>query len=146
MDKIADAGNFFLNNFEKNKKRFLNYIDSKFPSDKNMHSDLPDENTDHDLSANEIPERTSVIDIVLDDDSNEIIRNDEIERSIEDSNKDDTERLSEHEIAQMFLTCEDKYSLISELFDKGYTAGIITRCSGIPIGEVKLVLDLNDSN
>ena len=93
----------------------------------------------------EIQHETSVIDVVLDEDVTELSQNAEFESDIEDSEKQ-IERLSEHEITQMFSACEDKYSLISELFEKGYTAGIITRCSGIPIGEVKLVLDLNDSN
>ena len=53
--------------------------------------------------------------------------------------------LSEGEISEMFIKTDDKYLLISELFHKGYSAKIITKCSGIPMGEVKLVLDLNDS-
>lgn len=53
--------------------------------------------------------------------------------------------LSEEEISEMFIKADDKYSLISELFNKGYSAKIITRCSGIPMGEIKLVLDLNDT-
>ncbi|MCU0820867.1 MAG: hypothetical protein MUC95_00145 [Spirochaetes bacterium] len=51
--------------------------------------------------------------------------------------------LSEHEICEMFGKTKDKYLLISELFHKGYSAKVLTKCSGIPMGEVKLVLDLN---
>ncbi len=53
--------------------------------------------------------------------------------------------LSEGEISEMFIKTDDKYLLISELYHKGYSANIITKCSGIPMGEVKLVLDLNGS-
>jgi hypothetical protein len=47
------------------------------------------------------------------------------------------------ELEQMFRTSEDKYLLISELFNEGYSPEVICKCSGIPIGEIKLVLDLN---
>ncbi len=47
------------------------------------------------------------------------------------------------ELKQMFSNSEDKYSLISDLFDEGYSPEVICECSGIPIGEIKLVLDLN---
>jgi hypothetical protein len=47
------------------------------------------------------------------------------------------------ELKQMFRNSEDKYSLISELFNEGYSPEVICECSGIPIGEIKLVLDLS---
>jgi hypothetical protein len=49
----------------------------------------------------------------------------------------------DYELEQMFRTSEDKYLLISELFNEGYSTEVICKCSGIPIGEIKLVLDLN---
>jgi hypothetical protein len=53
--------------------------------------------------------------------------------------------LSEDELEEMFSISDDKYFLISDLFNKGYTSDVISRCSGIPIGEIKLVLDLNNT-
>ena len=68
--------------------------------------------------------------------NNTIIKNFSAERVLQ---------LNEGEISEMFIKTDDKYLLISELYHKGYSANIITKCSGIPMGEVKLVLDLNDS-
>ena len=46
-------------------------------------------------------------------------------------------------LEEMFKSTEDKYLLISKLFNEGYPPELICKCSGIPIGEIKLVLDLN---
>lgn len=62
-----------------------------------------------------------------------------------DIEEEEGQDLTESEISSMFDNSKDKYSLITELHEKGYSAGILTRCSGLPIGEVNLVLDLSDS-
>ena len=51
--------------------------------------------------------------------------------------------LSEEDLSKLFIASTDKYSLINELYGNGFSIDIISRCSGIPVGEVKLVLDLN---
>ena len=53
--------------------------------------------------------------------------------------------LNEFELENMFLSSTDKYLLINELHCKGYPTDLLSRCSGIPIGEIKLVLDLNNT-
>jgi hypothetical protein len=53
--------------------------------------------------------------------------------------------LSPDEIRDLFSSAEDKYSLISMLYGKGYSVEILSRFSGIPANEVKLVLDLSNS-
>jgi len=40
---------------------------------------------------------------------------------------------------------DDKYKIISVLYDKGFAVDTIADYSGIPVGEVKLVLNLNGS-
>jgi hypothetical protein len=52
--------------------------------------------------------------------------------------------MNEEELADLFLASEDKYSLISDLYVRGYTVDIISKCSGVPIGEIRLVLNLNN--
>ncbi len=52
--------------------------------------------------------------------------------------------MNEEELTDLFLASEDKYSLISDLHIRGYTVDIISKCSGIPIGEIRLVLNLNN--
>ncbi|MBN2040970.1 MAG: hypothetical protein JW864_13075 [Spirochaetes bacterium] len=64
---------------------------------------------------------------------------------IEEYPLSEKEQFSEDELGYMFSSSEDKYLLISELYQKGYPADIISRSSGIPIGEIKLVVDLNKS-
>jgi len=63
----------------------------------------------------------------------------------EDHNVYNKKQLSENELEDMFSASKDKYLLISELYEKGYPTDLISRSSGIPIGEIKLVVDLNKS-
>ncbi len=48
-------------------------------------------------------------------------------------------------IEEILSSSEDKYSVISRLHDIGYQAEEIARHSGIPVGEVKLVLNLHNA-
>ena len=45
--------------------------------------------------------------------------------------------------ADLFLTAENKYSLIAELHGKGYSVEDLAAYSGLPAGEVRLVISLN---
>ncbi len=51
-------------------------------------------------------------------------------------------KLSESDIAVLFDESDDKYALISDLHGKGCAIELISRCSGIPAGEIRLVLNL----
>lgn len=51
----------------------------------------------------------------------------------------------EEEINQLVSSSEDKYSLIVELSSRGLTAEAIADSSGIPLSEVRLVMNLNNS-
>ncbi|MDY6934235.1 MAG: hypothetical protein SVZ03_08440 [Spirochaetota bacterium] len=62
-----------------------------------------------------------------------------------DSDGLDNLDLSEDYISGLFMISRDKYSLIPELHNKGCPIDTLSKCSGIPIGEVKLILDLNNS-
>lgn len=53
------------------------------------------------------------------------------------------EKLQE-EINRMFIQTTDKYTLIKELHGRGYPAEDISKYSGIPLGEITLVLNLRD--
>ena len=53
--------------------------------------------------------------------------------------------LDEEEIQEMISSADNKYSAISRLYEKGCTLETIARCSGMPVGEVKLVLNLHNS-
>ncbi|MBN2402531.1 MAG: hypothetical protein JXN64_09025 [Spirochaetes bacterium] len=61
------------------------------------------------------------------------------------SAEDNSLELSQAKLKELFMAAKDKYLLISELFNEGYPAELICECSGIPIGEIKLVLDLNNT-
>lgn len=50
---------------------------------------------------------------------------------------------SDEELSDLLKNAKDKHSVISKLYGEGYSAEIISRCSGIPTGEVKLILNLN---
>jgi hypothetical protein len=53
--------------------------------------------------------------------------------------------LSEGELMEMFHGSDDKYGLAAELYRQGYPVDVLARCSSIPLGEIKLVLNLNKS-
>jgi len=48
----------------------------------------------------------------------------------------------EEEIAGLFKKAGDKYALVGDLYGKGCSVELISRCSGIPQGEIRLVLNL----
>ena len=52
--------------------------------------------------------------------------------------------MDEKELSDLFSSADDRYSLVSDLYEQGYTVDIISKCSGIPIGEIKLVLNLSN--
>ena len=58
---------------------------------------------------------------------------------------DEIDKMSERELTGLFTSSEDKYNLISDLFNEGYTIELLSKSSGIPVGEIRLVLNLNNS-
>jgi hypothetical protein len=57
----------------------------------------------------------------------------------------DTEKITDDDIKSIIESNSDKYTMISELYKKGCGIEDISRNSGIPIGEVTLVLNLAGS-
>jgi len=53
--------------------------------------------------------------------------------------------ITEEEIIEIVTSSPDRYSMVSVLNDRGCAIEDISRYSGIPIGEVRLVLNLNGS-
>ncbi len=50
--------------------------------------------------------------------------------------------LEDDAIAGLFQEAGDKYALVGDLYGQGYPVEIISRASGIPMGEIRLVLNL----
>ena len=107
------------------------------PEKNNSYSDLKisskDKNFASLIESHQSNKTKEVIDVIIKD-------NDPSER-----NDVKNPVLSEIELKEMFSSSQDKYLLISELNEKGYPTELISKCSGIPIGEIKLVLDLNST-
>ena len=51
--------------------------------------------------------------------------------------------LDEDGLLNLFKESDDKYSLISDLYGRGYPMDVLAKTSGVPIGEVRLVLSLH---
>jgi hypothetical protein len=68
----------------------------------------------------------------------------EIEEKLTGVQKFPEHEMDEQELSDLFSSADDRYSLISDLYEQGYTVDIISKCSGIPIGEIKLVLNLSN--
>jgi len=47
------------------------------------------------------------------------------------------------DIEEMFNTTDDKYLLIAQLFNEGHSVEELSKHSGLPAGEIKLVISLN---
>jgi hypothetical protein len=47
------------------------------------------------------------------------------------------------ELSLLFEGADDKYQLVDELYRRGLSMDTLARCSGIPLGEIKLVLNLS---
>ncbi|MBN1531659.1 MAG: hypothetical protein JXA20_03270 [Spirochaetes bacterium] len=57
----------------------------------------------------------------------------------------ETVLLDEDEIRQMIRSADNRYDAISDLHRQGYSLETLSRCSGIPAGEISLVLNLNSA-
>jgi len=86
----------------------------------NSFNDVSEFSIEKDLS------RGSVLDYKVDDDI------------IPGIAEDDAENIEE-----LFLSSDDKYGLMCELYIKGYSVEELSKFSGIPAGEVKLIISLN---
>lgn len=69
--------------------------------------------------------------------------NNHIDLSVDEEISLTYERVKEIDIEQMFNDADDKYLLIAQLFNDGHSVEEISRYSGMPAGEIKLVISLN---
>lgn len=116
----TDPG-FIANFFDKisfNKKDVENERDMS--ENDNSPADSDEFSIEKDLS------RGSVLDLKVDDDI------------MPGTSEEEAEDLEE-----LFINSDDKYSLMCELYVKGYSVEELSRFSGIPAGEVKLIISLN---
>ncbi len=57
----------------------------------------------------------------------------------------DVSNTNDVHLEEMFMSAEDKYGLVADLYKQGYPLDILARSSGIPLGELKLILNLSSS-
>ncbi|MDY6969049.1 MAG: hypothetical protein SVR08_10415 [Spirochaetota bacterium] len=136
--------NYFLRLKESVKFNHKSNIKKQDIPDSSHHSDFIDDNVNDSLK--ELNENNE--DITSPSDSDIVVN--QANGSFDQAKILYTElannsNLSEEDIFKLFIASTDKYSLINDLYDDGYTIDIISRCSGIPVVEVKLVLDLNET-
>lgn len=88
--------------------------------------------------------RGSMLDMVLEKGTfSQFIKEEEIvKKEISRQEEKDLELPGDDEISYMFLNTDDKFSVISQLYGMGYSVEKISECSGMPAGEVKLILNL----
>jgi|GEM_PF-255956 len=67
---------------------------------------------------------------------------DDIPDAIMACDEEAAEEPDEEEVLRLFSETKDRYGLIDELFGKGYSMEKISLLSGMPVGEIKLVLNL----
>jgi len=114
-------------------------ISKKYKKNERDDIDTEKKNIEKSLPVKKIKSEKS-IDITVDEDLTQIDNfNNNSDKSIIN------DKLSKDEILEMFASTDDKYSIISTLFSKGYTLDDIAKYSGIPTGEIKLVLNLNST-
>ena len=59
--------------------------------------------------------------------------------------KEDATTVYDENLEEMFSGAEDKYGLVADLYKQGYPLDILAKSSGIPLGELKLILNLSSS-
>lgn len=50
--------------------------------------------------------------------------------------------IDENTLAKMYEDAENKYVLIAQLYSQGYSPAVLSKISGIPIGEISLIVNL----
>lgn len=68
------------------------------------------------------------------------VKSDEIIEFIPDVGENNS---NDRDMVELFANSDNKYSLIAELYSKGYSIDELSEYSGLPSGEVKLVISLN---
>ncbi len=72
-----------------------------------------------------------------------IVSNDSIiPKASENEKRAGADLAVDEDIIELFRGAKDKYALVSDLYARGYSVESISRCSGIPQGEIRLVLNL----
>lgn len=127
LDKIDEAsgkstdGGFLLNLFDK-----LPLIKKGVENLKKKGLDTVFKNESADYSIEKDMVRGSVFDLKVDEDIYPELSEEEV-----------------IDIEELFQNSEDKYGLMCDLHIKGYSVEELSRFSGIPAGEVKLIISLN---
>lgn len=52
-------------------------------------------------------------------------------------------RIDEEELMEIYQNADDKYLMIAKLYSQGYPLQLLSKISGIPIGEISLILNLS---
>lgn len=120
LEKNIDSG-FILNLFDK-----LPFIKKNVESivDKGINTVFNNESASYSIEKD--ISRGSVLDLKVDEDIYPDLSEEEVEN-----------------IEELFHDSEDKYRLMCDLHIKGYSVEELSRFSGIPAGEVKLIISLN---
>lgn len=124
MDKIQSIRTIEDNNIVKEKAKkpsvykYTKEADSKYDSFSIIEKDVKDMHA-----------KNNLIDISADE---------EIILTYENSKADEPE-----DIEELFQKADDKYLLIARLFNEGHSVEELSKYSGLPAGEIKLVISLN---
>mgnify|MGYP001162071447 FL=1 len=66
-----------------------------------------------------------------------------LEESMTKTPEEDTSKVDETVLQQMYENADDKYLFIAKLYSRGYTLQMLSKISGIPISEISLILNLS---
>ena len=88
----------------------------------------------------------SVFDVKLDKNFDNLISDfSNIEKEENEPNKDLKEQSKEEILNSAFQKTNDRYTLILDFFEDGYPIDLLSKYSGVPEGEIKLIVNLNKS-
>ena len=66
-----------------------------------------------------------------------------LEESMTKTPEEDTSKVDETVLQQMYENADDKYLFIAKLYSRGYTLQMLSKISGITISEISLILNLS---
>lgn len=126
-------------------KNFLVDLKDKFPKNVESKKSLRQKANFGEIGA---LQKGNSFDITIEKDFTSLNLSTDVDAEVKEeleTEKDDVAPVQGENLEEMFSGADDKYGLVADLYKQGYPLDVLARSSGIPIGELKLILNLSSS-
>jgi len=129
-------------------KNILVDLKEKFPKNAPNRKDRKELNKKTSVSETGTLQKGNSFDITIEKDFTSLNLSTAVDTEINEeleTVKEDMAPAHDDNLEEMFSGTDDKYGLVADLYKQGYPLDILARSSGIPLGELKLILNLSSS-